>query len=329
MRMKASAYKQYGDAAILSLVLEALPQVSNQLCFLYTNIFCLRRNWYSCIQWVGGGGRGRWKKDWSKSKRIVSAVSRPLPTVGISYIPLTPALFNSRLLPRCRPRSPRRTRSWWSAGRTGPRRRSASSAGPCPPPSPPSLGWTSQGWVRPVLPVLPVLQWPPSHDQWGRSAKISMWVLSISTDHLGGKKRWSPGFSCPPCPPCCINIIREILNHSQCPVVQFIGVVFAIGESCSPRPGNKTEHSASPGDEKWSPLTGSDTSSDQLQLCPPVQLSSGFHVIPSLLTLAIFRWLGSYLEPQSRTRGEVNSWKLTPHSRLENNSVKICIFKVL
>ena len=27
MRMKASAYKQYGDAAILSLVLEALPQV--------------------------------------------------------------------------------------------------------------------------------------------------------------------------------------------------------------------------------------------------------------------------------------------------------------
>ena len=27
MRMKASAYKQYGDAAIMSLVLEALPQV--------------------------------------------------------------------------------------------------------------------------------------------------------------------------------------------------------------------------------------------------------------------------------------------------------------
>ena len=27
MRMKASAYKQYGDAAILALVLEALPQV--------------------------------------------------------------------------------------------------------------------------------------------------------------------------------------------------------------------------------------------------------------------------------------------------------------
>jgi len=27
MRMKASAYKQYGDAAIMALVLEALPQV--------------------------------------------------------------------------------------------------------------------------------------------------------------------------------------------------------------------------------------------------------------------------------------------------------------
>ena len=29
MRMKASAYKQYGDAAVMALVLEALPQVSN------------------------------------------------------------------------------------------------------------------------------------------------------------------------------------------------------------------------------------------------------------------------------------------------------------
>lgn len=28
MRMKASAYKQYGDAAVMALVLEALPQVS-------------------------------------------------------------------------------------------------------------------------------------------------------------------------------------------------------------------------------------------------------------------------------------------------------------
>ena len=50
MRMKASAYKQYGDAAILSLVLEALPQVrlsvTQTICItglhwlLYTNIFC-------------------------------------------------------------------------------------------------------------------------------------------------------------------------------------------------------------------------------------------------------------------------------------------------
>ena len=28
MRMKASAYKQYGDAAVMALVLEALPQVN-------------------------------------------------------------------------------------------------------------------------------------------------------------------------------------------------------------------------------------------------------------------------------------------------------------
>ena len=33
MRMKASAYKQYGDAAILSLVLEALPQVRREQTF--------------------------------------------------------------------------------------------------------------------------------------------------------------------------------------------------------------------------------------------------------------------------------------------------------
>ena len=38
MRMKASAYKQYGDAAILSLVLEALPQIAAEVLqqpFLY------------------------------------------------------------------------------------------------------------------------------------------------------------------------------------------------------------------------------------------------------------------------------------------------------
>ena len=29
--MKASAYKQYGDAAILSLVLEALPQIAAEV----------------------------------------------------------------------------------------------------------------------------------------------------------------------------------------------------------------------------------------------------------------------------------------------------------
>ena len=29
MRMKASAYKQYGDAAVMALVLEALPHVNN------------------------------------------------------------------------------------------------------------------------------------------------------------------------------------------------------------------------------------------------------------------------------------------------------------
>ena len=31
MRMKASAYKQYGDAAVMALVLEALPQVHTDL----------------------------------------------------------------------------------------------------------------------------------------------------------------------------------------------------------------------------------------------------------------------------------------------------------
>ena len=51
MRMKASAYKQYGDAAILSLVLEALPQVNISslanllpglvLLGLYTNSFAV------------------------------------------------------------------------------------------------------------------------------------------------------------------------------------------------------------------------------------------------------------------------------------------------
>lgn len=34
MRMKASAYKQYGDAAVMALVLEALPQVTYSMPFL-------------------------------------------------------------------------------------------------------------------------------------------------------------------------------------------------------------------------------------------------------------------------------------------------------
>lgn len=36
MRMKAAAYKQYGDAAVMSLVLDALPKV-NIVIFLSTN----------------------------------------------------------------------------------------------------------------------------------------------------------------------------------------------------------------------------------------------------------------------------------------------------
>jgi hypothetical protein len=31
MRMKASAYKQYGDAAVLALVLEALPLIAKEV----------------------------------------------------------------------------------------------------------------------------------------------------------------------------------------------------------------------------------------------------------------------------------------------------------
>ena len=38
MRMKASAYKQYGDAAILSLVLEALPQVHFIVLTIYLKL---------------------------------------------------------------------------------------------------------------------------------------------------------------------------------------------------------------------------------------------------------------------------------------------------
>ena len=39
MRMKASAYKQYGDAAVMALVLEALPQVLGMtMCFINLKI---------------------------------------------------------------------------------------------------------------------------------------------------------------------------------------------------------------------------------------------------------------------------------------------------
>ena len=34
MRLKASAYKQYGDAAMVSLILETLPKVSLRGCLL-------------------------------------------------------------------------------------------------------------------------------------------------------------------------------------------------------------------------------------------------------------------------------------------------------
>jgi len=38
MRLKASAYKQYGDAAMVSLILETLPKVSSQDT---QGIFCI------------------------------------------------------------------------------------------------------------------------------------------------------------------------------------------------------------------------------------------------------------------------------------------------
>ena len=46
MRMKAAAYKQYGDAAMMSLVLEALPKASycspiySHLCYLSPLLNC-------------------------------------------------------------------------------------------------------------------------------------------------------------------------------------------------------------------------------------------------------------------------------------------------
>lgn len=44
MKLKAGAYKQYGEAAIMSMVLEALPQVGHTLLVSYMSI---TRNGYS------------------------------------------------------------------------------------------------------------------------------------------------------------------------------------------------------------------------------------------------------------------------------------------
>lgn len=44
MKLKAGAYKQYGEAAIMSMVLEALPQVGHTLLVLYH--MCLTPNGY-------------------------------------------------------------------------------------------------------------------------------------------------------------------------------------------------------------------------------------------------------------------------------------------
>ena len=44
MRMKASAYKQYGDAAVMALVLEALPQVTLPNCPFIRGHFVVMRS---------------------------------------------------------------------------------------------------------------------------------------------------------------------------------------------------------------------------------------------------------------------------------------------
>lgn len=40
MKLKAQAYKQYGEAAIMSMVLESLPQVQH-----HNNLFCMTLCW--------------------------------------------------------------------------------------------------------------------------------------------------------------------------------------------------------------------------------------------------------------------------------------------
>lgn len=44
MRLKAEAYRQYGDAAIMSLVLKALPQVWQKRLSIYQKFFFNREN---------------------------------------------------------------------------------------------------------------------------------------------------------------------------------------------------------------------------------------------------------------------------------------------
>lgn len=39
MRQKAAAYKQYGDAALMALVLDAMPKVPFSLLCYYLNLF--------------------------------------------------------------------------------------------------------------------------------------------------------------------------------------------------------------------------------------------------------------------------------------------------
>ena len=53
MRMKASAYKQYGDAAILSLVLESLPQIAAEVSapLAKTEEIVLIGKWALSIVW--------------------------------------------------------------------------------------------------------------------------------------------------------------------------------------------------------------------------------------------------------------------------------------
>lgn len=48
MKLKAGAYKQYGEAAIMSMVLEALPQVGHTLLVLY-NVSVTTNGYSLCL----------------------------------------------------------------------------------------------------------------------------------------------------------------------------------------------------------------------------------------------------------------------------------------